>query len=118
MLKPGFVSGLHSFAFVHDYHCIKDTKNARNRLEIGRFVYIFVYKFRKSLKINVYCGERGIRTPGTSRYGSFQDCCNRPLYHLSVCLANLRRKRGMDKEFVGNLLKTFEDGMKSRGIAL
>ncbi len=28
-------------------------------------------------------GERGIRTPGTSRYGSFQDCCNRPLYHLS-----------------------------------
>ena len=29
------------------------------------------------------CGERGIRTPGTSRYGSFQDCCNRPLYHLS-----------------------------------
>ena len=33
-------------------------------------------------------------------------------------MANLRRKRGMDKEFVGNLLKTFEDGMKSRGIAL
>lgn len=63
-------------------------------------------------------GERGIRTPGTSQCGSFQDCCNRPLYHLSVCMANLRRKRGMDKEFVGNLLKTFEDGMKSRGIAL
>ena len=37
----------------------KHTKNARNRCEIGRFVYIFVYKFRKSLKINVYCGERG-----------------------------------------------------------
>ena len=30
-----------------------------------------------------FCGERGIRTPGTSRYGSFQDYCNRPLYHLS-----------------------------------
>ena len=29
------------------------------------------------------CGERGIRTPGTSQCGSFQDCCNRPLYHLS-----------------------------------
>lgn len=29
-------------------------------------------------------GERGIRTPGTSRYGSFQDYCNRPLYHLSL----------------------------------
>ena len=32
------------------------------------------------------CGERGIRTPGTSRYGSFQDYCNRPLYHLSSAL--------------------------------
>ena len=30
-------------------------------------------------------GERGIRTPGTSQCGSFQDCCNRPLYHLSKC---------------------------------
>ena len=28
-------------------------------------------------------GERGIRTPGTSRYAGFQDRCNRPLYHLS-----------------------------------
>ena len=28
-------------------------------------------------------GERGIRTPGTFQCGSFQDCCNRPLYHLS-----------------------------------
>ena len=31
----------------------------------------------------IICGERGIRTPGTSRYGGFQDRCNRPLYHLS-----------------------------------
>ena len=51
----------------------------------GQFVYKFVYIFRKSLNIKVYCGERGIRTPGTSRYGSFQDYCNRPLYHLSFC---------------------------------
>ncbi len=29
------------------------------------------------------CGKGGIRTPGTSRYGGFQDRCNRPLYHLS-----------------------------------
>ena len=29
-------------------------------------------------------GERGIRTPGTSRYDGFQDRCNRPLYHLSL----------------------------------
>ena len=31
-------------------------------------------------------GERGIRTPGTSRYDGFQDRCNRPLYHLSIVL--------------------------------
>ncbi len=29
------------------------------------------------------CGERGIRTPGTSQYVGFQDRCNRPLCHLS-----------------------------------
>ena len=28
-------------------------------------------------------GERGIRTPGASQHGGFQDRCNRPLYHLS-----------------------------------
>ena len=32
----------------------------------------------------LFCGERGIRTPGTSRYDGFQDRCNRPLYHLSL----------------------------------
>ena len=31
----------------------------------------------------LWSGERGIRTPGTSRYDGFQDRCNRPLYHLS-----------------------------------
>ena len=30
------------------------------------------------------CGERGIRTPGTSRYNGFQDRRNRPLCHLSL----------------------------------
>ncbi len=34
-------------------------------------------------KVTFVSGERGIRTPGTSQCGSFQDCCNRPLYHLS-----------------------------------
>ena len=29
-------------------------------------------------------GERGIRTPGTSQYGGFQDRWNKPLSHLSV----------------------------------
>lgn len=31
-----------------------------------------------------FCGERGIRTPGTSQYAGFQDRCNRPLCHLSL----------------------------------
>ena len=30
------------------------------------------------------CGERGIRTPGTSQYAGFQDRCIRPLCHLSI----------------------------------
>ena len=30
------------------------------------------------------CGERGIRTPGTSQYAGFQDRCIRPLCHLSL----------------------------------
>ena len=32
------------------------------------------------------CGERGIRTPGTSQYAGFQDRCIRPLCHLSNSL--------------------------------
>ena len=34
-------------------------------------------------ELRISGGERGIRTPGTSRYDGFQDRCNRPLYHLS-----------------------------------
>ena len=30
-----------------------------------------------------HCGEGGIRTPGAFQLNSFQDCRNRPLYHLS-----------------------------------
>ena len=33
--------------------------------------------------LSVLCGEGGIRTPGTLPFNSFQDCRNRPLYHLS-----------------------------------
>lgn len=51
--------------------------------DFGRFHIQIMYIFRKTLIIKVDCGERGIRTPGTSRYDGFQDRCNRPLYHLS-----------------------------------
>ena len=40
-------------------------------------------KSRNSLIYTLICGERGIRTPGASQHGGFQDRCNRPLYHLS-----------------------------------
>lgn len=53
-------------------------------MNLGAFVYLFVYLNRKSLKIKVYCGERGIRTPGTSQFNGFQDRRNRPLCHLSM----------------------------------
>ena len=34
-------------------------------------------------ELQIVCGEGGIRTPGASQLNSFQDCRNRPLYHLS-----------------------------------
>jgi|GEM_PF-4083681 hypothetical protein len=35
---------------------------------------------------SVLCGERGIRTPGSFHFNSFQDCRFKPLTHLSFCL--------------------------------
>ena len=34
----------------------------------------------------LFCGETGIRTPGTSQFNGFQDRRNRPLCHLSGSL--------------------------------
>ena len=46
------------------------------------------YTTKKSpANLSIYrtlCGERGIRTPGTSQYAGFQDRCIRPLCHLSM----------------------------------
>ena len=82
-------------------------------LKFGRFVYIFVYVLRKTLIFKVYCGERGIRTPGTSRYDGFQDRCNRPLYHLSLQddqLGFLKRLQRYDYFFfLPNIYETFFD---------
>jgi hypothetical protein len=36
------------------------------------------------LNFSIYCGERGIRTPGTSQFNGFQDRRDRPLCHLSL----------------------------------
>ena len=43
----------------------------------------FTCRFYKTLTIKVYCGERGIRTPGTLQYNGFQDRRIRPLCHFS-----------------------------------
>ena len=45
---------------------------------------------RATLRLLLFCGERGIRTPGTSQYVGFQDRCNRPLCHLSNTAPRLR----------------------------
>lgn len=51
----------------------RTTKSIKSKSPVNRKIY-------RTLR-----GERGIRTPGASQHGSFQDCCNRPLYHLSWC---------------------------------
>ena len=44
------------------WYLIFNNEKRPKMLKFGRFVYIFVYKFRKSLKINVYCGENSSKT--------------------------------------------------------
>ena len=39
----------------------------------------------------LFCGERGIRTPGGVTLNSFQDCRIRPLCHFSFADANIGR---------------------------
>ena len=46
-------------------------------------------KSRNYLIYTLYCGEGGIRTPGASQLNSFQDCRNRPLYHLSKLIPSI-----------------------------
>ena len=55
-------------------------------VDSGHFYAFMLCKIKKKqalLRSLLFCGERGIRTPGTSRYVGFQDRCNRPLCHLS-----------------------------------
>ena len=47
--------------------------------------------FYNLLIFSVYCGERGIRTPGTSQFNGFQDRRNRPLCHLSLSLRRVQK---------------------------
>ena len=86
MLKPGDEPGFFSFGCTWIFLFL-DIKKRPKLLKFGRFVYIFVYVLHKTLIFKVYCGERGIRTPGASQHDGFQDRCNRPLYHLSNTLS-------------------------------
>ena len=54
-----------------------------NRHQINKSVRKIVRKFCKYLIFKIYCGERGIRTPGGVTLNGFQDRRNRPLCHLS-----------------------------------
>ena len=40
-------------------------------------------------ELQIVCGEGGIRTPGAFQLNSFQDCRNRPLYHLSRLIPSI-----------------------------
>ena len=80
---PALCRGFFMYTGVHECTRHFRHKNAPNCENSGRFVYIFVYAFRKPLTLNVYCGERGIRTPGGLTLNGFQDRRNRPLCHLS-----------------------------------
>ena len=78
--------------------------------------WIRLIKKKSPVNLAIYrtlCGERGIRTPGTSRYDGFQDRCNRPLYHLSLQddhLGFLKRLQRYDYFFfLPNIYETFFD---------
>ena len=63
-LKLGYLIHLHPLDNAHAEHTTKKV------LQVFRLT-------------GLCCGERGIRTPGTSQYAGFQDRCIRPLCHLS-----------------------------------
>ena len=64
------------------------------RLPLGKLAFQMAAAHRKSrlapASIVILCGEGGIRTPGTLPFNSFQDCRNRPLYHLSSAMLCMR----------------------------
>ena len=65
-------------------------KNTQQSL-ICRFLSSY-YPFSSSR----FCGEGGIRTPGTLQYNGFQDRRDRPLCHLSNAFVLQKRCKGSD----------------------
>ena len=65
---------------------------------IGAFwVHFLGHKKNEQLSLLVLCGKGGIRTPGASQHGGFQDRCNRPLYHLSSALCRCSFSKAMQR---------------------
>lgn len=60
---PALCRGFFMYTGVHECTRHFRHKNAPNCENSGRFVYIFVYTFRKPLTLNVYCGETGTCRP-------------------------------------------------------
>ncbi len=53
----------------------------KRRIPLGLLRLSLILKL--SLEVETWCGERGIRTPGTLPYNGFQDRRIRPLCHFS-----------------------------------
>ena len=59
--------------------------------------YIITKEKNEQLALLVLCGKGGIRTPGASQHGGFQDRCNRPLYHLSSSYCRCSFSKAMQR---------------------
>ena len=70
--------------FVHSSSLMK-ARFQRNLLytkKVEMCTSLLIFAFTRFPELSA-CGERGIRTPGTSQFNGFQDRRNRPLCHLS-----------------------------------
>ena len=71
----------HSFYFITYPPDI--SKWLKNTPFLGNFWGTINEKWPTDICKPLFCGEGGIRTPGTSQFNGFQDRRNRPLCHLS-----------------------------------
>ena len=70
--------------FVHSSSLMKASFSTRSAIykKSRDVTSLLIFAFTRFPELSA-CGERGIRTPGTSQFNGFQDRRNRPLCHLS-----------------------------------
>ena len=70
--------------FVHSSSLMKASfqRNLLYTKKVEMNTSLLIFAFTRFPELSA-CGERGIRTPGTSQFNGFQDRRNRPLCHLS-----------------------------------